>query len=413
LTAGCASPRRWFGLLLAASAAVVGMAACSRSVSPTSGVGGSPAPAPAAPVAAQAAPLASAAGATSGEWATVPMGHVAGENLFWELFFRDRPGLPWRLVTPPGVADNGGLVLALRTGPSLLAGFLPSQFLKFSPLAATPDGGRTWFPGLLSAALVRSPDSLAAAGATTYALVASSGGEVLASSAHLSAWRRVADRAAVGGSLSAARCGLIRLTAVAVAPTGGLMVGGRCRATGAVGIFSLVGGRWRAAGPPLPAGVTRGPVDVLRLESVGRADLAVLEVRTATRREVVAAWSTDGGDHWSTSPALAVPGAGGVTSAGFGPSGAAYVLATTGRGGATLDVTSGPGGGWARLPAPPAGAAVVVPPAGVAPKPSGGPAAGYEVLVARGTEFMADSLAGARWVETQQLKVAVPFGSSD
>ncbi len=71
-------------------------------------------------------------------------GSAAQENNFWELFVRPTGTAPWRLATPAGVADNGGLEVAGTGGPSLVTGFRPSQDLTFSPLATTADGGASW-----------------------------------------------------------------------------------------------------------------------------------------------------------------------------------------------------------------------------------------------------------------------------
>ena len=68
----------------------------------------------------------------------------------------------WSLVTPPGVADNGGLVAA-GGGTSLTVGFRPSQNLAFSPLATSTDAGQNWTPGLLDAGLADTPGAIAVA----------------------------------------------------------------------------------------------------------------------------------------------------------------------------------------------------------------------------------------------------------
>ena len=69
--------------------------------------------------------------------------------------------LAWRLATPAGVANNGGLEAA-GTGGSLVAGFRPSQDLTFSPLAATSDDGASWSAaGPVTPGLADAPDALA------------------------------------------------------------------------------------------------------------------------------------------------------------------------------------------------------------------------------------------------------------
>lgn len=72
---------------------------------------------------------------TAGTWAVAVMGgSAASHNNFCQLFVRPAGSDKWRLVTPPEVASNGGLVLAgLAAGP-VVAGFRPSQYLSYSRL---------------------------------------------------------------------------------------------------------------------------------------------------------------------------------------------------------------------------------------------------------------------------------------
>ena len=73
----------------------------------------------------------------AGTWAVVVMGgSAARHNNFWQLFIRPAGSTRWKLVTPPGTADNGGLVLA-SAGQSLITAFRPSQNLTFTPLTET------------------------------------------------------------------------------------------------------------------------------------------------------------------------------------------------------------------------------------------------------------------------------------
>ena len=115
-----------------------------------------------APPAAATAPLATSMTEAGGEaWAIVAMGGpAAAENAFWELFTRPAGSTRWELDTPPGVADNGGLV-ASGSGSALTVAVRPSQRLTFSPLAATTDGGKTWGTGLIDAPVAAVPDALA------------------------------------------------------------------------------------------------------------------------------------------------------------------------------------------------------------------------------------------------------------
>jgi hypothetical protein len=67
--------------------------------------------APASP--AQPPSLATSLVTATGTWAVAVMGGPAAEHdNFWQLFVRPAGTGRWRLATPPGVASNGGLVLA-------------------------------------------------------------------------------------------------------------------------------------------------------------------------------------------------------------------------------------------------------------------------------------------------------------
>ena len=121
---------------------------------------GAASPAPAGAVRAPS-PLQSAISTASDSWVTLPMGNLSDpSNTFWELFHSFAGSSHWSLVTPPGVADNGGLVAGASTGAALV-GVLPSQLLHFSPLAQSSDGGASWAPGFLPTGLAPLPDALA------------------------------------------------------------------------------------------------------------------------------------------------------------------------------------------------------------------------------------------------------------
>ena len=96
-----------------------------------------------------------------------------------------------------------------------MAGFLPSQDLTVSPLAATTDGGTTWSTGVLLSGLPAVPDALASpAGGPAIALVHGAGGTVVASGGGLLSWHRLVTEHALAGQSSAAGCGVTKITAV-------------------------------------------------------------------------------------------------------------------------------------------------------------------------------------------------------
>ncbi len=86
------------------------------------------APRPAAPSVPSVPPsLATSLVTAGGSWSAVVMGGPASQdNAFWQLFARPGASTAWKVATPPGVATNGGLVLAGLGGRSLLTGSVPA-----------------------------------------------------------------------------------------------------------------------------------------------------------------------------------------------------------------------------------------------------------------------------------------------
>ena len=85
--------------------------ACAGMVLLAAGCGSQVAPVTAPALRVQTAPLSTSLVTPQGTWAvTVMGGPAADENNFWQLFVRPAGATRWSLVTPAGVADNGGLV---------------------------------------------------------------------------------------------------------------------------------------------------------------------------------------------------------------------------------------------------------------------------------------------------------------
>jgi hypothetical protein len=129
------------------------------------GCGSKPAPSASLPAPPASPPLTTSYAADSGaSWTVVQMGgSAAQEENFWQVFVRPTATGAWRLVTPLGVADNGGLVVASSGAGSLVTAFRPSQLLTYTPLAASTDNGAKWSPaGPLNAGLASAADALAA-----------------------------------------------------------------------------------------------------------------------------------------------------------------------------------------------------------------------------------------------------------
>ena len=327
----------------AAAAAAVGgcvVAGCASARAPA------PAPAPSAATAPLATSLAQAGGRA---WAIVAMGGSAADhNSFWEVFTRPVGSSQWALVTPPGVADNGGLVAAVPpAAQGLDVAVRPSQDLTFSPLALTGNGGRTWDTGLVDASVAAVPDALALGGGRMLVLLgdgaidqaATSGagipgegvsGAAQPSASSSAAWTRLAAPGAIAGSAAGRDCHVTALTAVSLTAAGTPLVGASCARPGVAGIFTQAGAGWQAAGPALSGTLASQPVKVLRLTAGdGAGIMALLQSGTGDGdrgpASLLVAWTADG-THWTVSPPLPLNGAQ-VLSSGAGPGAtAAWVL---------------------------------------------------------------------------------------
>jgi hypothetical protein len=356
-------------------------------------------------------------------------GPAADDNSFWEVFTRPLGSTQWALVTPPGVADNGGLVAAVPpAAQGLDVAVRPSQDLTFSPLARTGDGGKTWDTGLVGASVAAVPDALALGGGRMLVLLgdgaidqaATSGAGIPGEgasgatqrSASAAAWTRLAAPGAIAGSAAGRDCHVTAVTAVSLTAAGTPLVGASCARPGVAGIFASAGSGWRAAGPALTGRLAGEPVRVLRLTAGnGAGTMALLQAGGGGATSLLAAWTADG-THWTVSPPLPVNGAQ-VLSSGAGPGAtAAWVLLAGGRaatvaGPGALGAPGAPGAtgaAWRSLPAPPHGTAVLAP----------GPGGALDALAVSGGSALTVfrlTPAGA-WQQTQVISVPVQLGSS-
>jgi hypothetical protein len=337
----------------------------------------------------------------AGTWAVVVMGgSVAAENNFWQLFVRPAGSGTWKLVTPPGTADNGGLVLAGDGAQSLITGFRPSQYLTYTPLTLTRDDGQAWSSaGPLDAALADVPDALAAAPGTGTLLALTTGGTAELAAPGYTSWTTLATQRSLGATAAGRRCGLQDLTAAAFVSPGTSLLGGACNHPGTAGIFASTGGTWHAAGPAIPAALAGRDITVRRLTQTGPNLAALLTAGTGPAASLLAAWSADDGGHWTVSPPLPLHGAT-LASTSFGPGGTAAVITTAGRG----EIIASTGSSWQPLPPLPSGTATLAP----------GPGGTADALaVNRGTLTVWHLAAGATaWTQTQVIKVAIQYGSS-
>ena len=388
-TDGVGATRR---IVLAAAAAALGaglLAGCG-----SSGATGSTAPTPVIPK----VPLTGSAATATATWATLAMGNLDDPlNTFWQLLTLS--GSRWHLTTPPGVASNGGLVATVAPA-AVLAGFGPSQDLRFSPLAATVDQGSSWQAGVLPAGLSLVPDALAAGAGGSVALLATAGGTVVASpAADLSTWTPVTTVPALRRQPGPADCRPRSLTAVSEAPDGSTLVGASCSGGGRAGLFSRSSDGWLSSGPSLPGG-SSGPTEVVRLDRTPSGTAALVSAGSGSTARLYGMWSSTGLGSWRVSAGFSL-GRASLVSTGVTATGG-FVIATRGRAGLSAAVVSSTGPTWRSLPPPPTGTT------SVAATPTGS----YDALVPVRSTLSVYGLTTSGWARVQRLRVDIPYGSS-
>ena len=342
-------------------------------------------------------PLGTSLVTAQGTWAIAVMGgSAASYNNFWQLFVRPAGASRWSLVTPQGVADNGGLVAA-GASTSLVVGFRPSQSLAFSPLATSTDTGKNWTPGLLDAGLADTPGAIAV-GPSGRTLALLQDGTIqaapTASAAAAGQWTSLITRNALAASAPGRSCGLVSVQAVSFGPGKNPMAAGSCTRPGVAGVFTDTGGTWRSAGLVLPG---KDTVQVLGLAATAGGNVALL----AAGNSLLAAWWN--GTRWTVSirPRRAST-AGTVRALGFGADGSAWLL----LGGGRAETIGGTGGSWRALPPVPPGTGTLAP----GSTATGGGA--YDALAVSGSKLTVWRLAQGAWAKVQLITVPIVYGSS-
>ena len=376
------------GLALACAGLVAG---CGSGSPRASGSGSRNGPVlPSAP--AVTVPLSTSLVTAQGTWAIAVMGGSAGSaNNFWQLFVRPAGASQWSLATPPGVADNGGLVAA-GTPASLVIGFRASQNLAFSPLATSTDTGKDWTPGLLDADLANDPGAIAV-DPSGQALALLQDGTIKAAptagAAATGQWSELTTRQALAASAAGRECGLQALEAVSFGPGKTPVAAGSCERPGVAGVFTDTSGTWQSAGLALPAAYRGDQAQVLGLAATSGGNVALLLAGDS----LLATWSN--GTHWTVSAPVAV---GAVRASGFGTGGSTWLLLSGGR----AEAVSGTGGSWQSLPAVPAGTATLAP----------GPGGSYDALAVAGSKLTVWRLTKGAWAQVQRINVPIEYGSS-
>ena len=348
------------------------------------------------------APLTSAVSTSSDSWLMLPMGELSDpSNTFWQLLHAAPGSSHWSVVTPEGVADNGGLLVG-TSGGSAVVGFLPSQLLHYSPLAQSINGGANWRPQLLPASLTGRPDALAYSAGGALALII--GHKVLSAPPSLSRWSLLVTASRLARSFVG--CGVTAIDAVAILPTGSPLVATGCR-KGVVGIFTEQAGAWRSYGTT-PRTLSRSATDVLRLQPSGTMVAALAATSRGGRRALVAMWR-EGGAPWTAAAPLALPGGTSVLASAVGEGGTMAVVLRSHKGGVTA-YSLAPDGVWSRLAQPPAGTTAIALPSGSGN--TGGPA--IDAFTAQGESLAVYALSplGSQWVRVQSKQIVIPYGSS-
>jgi len=381
------------GVSCAAVAAAVLIGACGSAPAHQAAYSGSVVP---------VASMDTSLGGAAGTWATVLMGGSAAQhNNFWQLFFRPAGTSTWKLVTPPGTADNGGLVLAAGAGPSAISAFRPSQDLTFTPLIQTSDGGQAWSAlSPLDAPLASTPAALALESAGSGQLLAlTTASTAEQASPKAGKWTTLASLRTLGATPAGRQCGLRALTAAGYLPSGVPLLAGLCSHPGVAGIFADRDGRWQAAGLTLPPSLAGQDLTVLRLVAVDNQTAALLQAGNGSDSSLLVAWSGPAAGQWTISPGLELNGAA-LMSASFGLAGTVAAI----TGGGTAAVITSSARSWQRLPALPRSTVTLA--LGAAGQP--------DALAVHGSTLTVWQLAtdGHAWTRAQVINVPIEYGSS-
>ena len=406
------SGARLLGVALVLSLGAAGCSASGNSGSGNSGSGNSGSgnsgsgnsAGPGGSIRSVRAPLDGSVATSSGAWVDVAMGDTSQTaDTFWQLMVEPAGASRWALVTPPGFADNGGLMSA-QVGPTFVAGFGASALLHFSPLSSTTNGGSAWTQGVVDQPLTPVPDALA--GSVTGdvdALTGSRGTAVLSSTGALSNWHTVVTQKALAASVAGRRCGVTALSALSFVPGGGLLVGATCVDPGHVGMFATSTGGFSGVGPSLAPGEAKAATTVLRLRGWTGGVTALVEARSSAGTVLLGTSSDGGGGKWSTPVALSLTATEEVASSGISADGGLVVLLTDG-GRQTAEELTASSASWTALPVPPTGTAAI---ALVSP-------AETDAVAVQGSQLHVFHLDAAQgdWQMVQVIKVPIQYGSS-
>ncbi len=348
-------------------------------------------------------PLVASMTTTTGAWVDLAMGDLGQlANTFWQLVFLPAGHSRWSLVTPPGFADNGGLVSA-EAGSAVVTGFGASQRIHFSPLAASSDGGERWTPGILESELTTYPDALAgASGGRVVALVGNPATEIVSNKGGLYNWQRVISASRLEASAAARTCGVEALTAVAFSPAGQLIIGTSCSQPGKVGVFEDSANGWRSEAPSLPSPYATSTTSVLRLRAFDGRVSALIAAGSGARTELFGT-RLGGNAAWSVPIGFRLGRTGQLISSGVSSQGGLVVLVSSDKG-PRVEVLGAGSEAWTQLALPPARTAAVS-------YEPGGSVGAFVVDHSRLTIYRLATSASS-WRRVQVMQVPIVYGSS-
>jgi len=393
--------RARFGAV-AAIACAAALAGCS-STSPSSSAG----PASSSGSAAASAPavsLATSFSTAKESWAIVPM---SASPVFWEVFVRPAPSASWQLVTPPGVADNGGLVAATDTATGLTVAVRPSQDLDFTPVTSTGDAGASWSAnGPISRGVASSPGALAVSGRQLAALLGD--GTIEASTDAGGTWGTLAKPGTIAASAAGRGCGTVRITSVAFGPIPtDVLAGGSCGPGGSVGVFShSASAGWQRLPLPVSGQLVRLESDAALVRSSAGLTAVWGKAGWYAYAPLSSAGSAPGASasDWTASAPLpvtnAVTASGDLAGATASSSSGTWVLLPGGQA-ATI---AGHGQQWLLLPPVPAHTSVL----------ASGPGTSLDALAVSGSTLTVWQLdhGSTVWAKAQTMNVPIQLGSS-
>lgn len=333
-------------------------------------------------------------------WAVVPM---SADPAFWQVFSRTGDSGTWKLVTPPGVAINGGIAASGDGANGLALAVRPSQALKFSPLAVTANGGASWSTGgPIDAAIAASPDAFAADGSHLAALLGD--GTIETSSDAGTTWSMLAKPGAIAASPAASGCGgAVRVTSISFGvPDAEVLAGGTCGTGGTAAVFAhSSSGGWQRLSLPVSGQLLRLNSGMALIE--GKSGLSALwrgfgwyayAPLSGTPQAVPTSWSRS----------QPLPVSSPVTASGTLQSGGAWVLLPGARAATIGAPGTGPQQQWILLPPAPAHTSVL----------ASGPDGAIDALAASGETLTVWRLApkATLWSKVQTISVPLQIGSS-